>query len=119
MRAITLSLLTCTALVYALPQAQLDRRQNANTSTTPSQNYTLPAFDPDPAARATELEENLAGYQYNTSKIGNSSFSLGGPLGNQLVQKEVAQFNDDAKPVREAVRADAGKALQTVAGVSR
>ena len=76
-------------------------------------------FDPNPAARATEIQQNRAGYLYGPSLIGNSSFFLTGPLGDQLVQAEVALWNKDAAPVRAAVQAEATPVLQSVGAVSR
>lgn len=75
-------------------------------------------FDPNPAARATEIQKNRAGYLYGPSLIGNSSFFLTGPLGDQLVQEEVVQWNKDAAPVRAAVQAEATPVLQSVGAVS-
>ena len=110
--------LALVAVAQAYPQAQIIGVLSTNASTISNKSYTLPAFDPNPAARAAELEQNRAGYLYGPSKIGNSSFFLSGPLGDQVWQGEVALWEQDAAPVRAAVRAEATPALQSVIAVS-
>ena len=76
-------------------------------------------FDPNSAARAAELDKNRAGYLYGPSLIGNSSFFLTGELGDQLVQSDIALWNQDATPVRAAVQAEATPVLESVGIVSQ
>ena len=81
--------------------------------------YVLPIFDPSPAKRAAEVVSNRAGYLYEPSLLGNSSFFLTGPLGDKLVQSEVALWYKDATPVNEAIETEANPVLTTLSIVSR
>ena len=119
MHHILLCGLSFAALAQAHPQSQSYGIQGLNGSAVTNGTYVLPMFDPNPAARATEIQKNRAGYLYGPSLIGNSSFFLTGPLGDQLVQAEVALWNKDAAPVRAAVQAEATPVLQSVGAVSR
>ena len=118
MKSLILPLLGLTTFAYALPQPQTYNAGMANTSSTGNVTYVLPMFDPNPSARAAEISRNRAGYLYGPSLIGNSSFFLSGPLGDQLVQSEIALWNQTAAPVRAAVQADAGPVLETLTAVS-
>ena len=114
-----LYLLACSALATALPQqTQSDNHPNTYESDVKNGSYVLPMYDPNPAARAAELARNRAGYQYGPSLIGNSSFFLTGTLGDQLVNSEIALWNQDATPVRAAIRAEATPVLGAIRAVS-
>ena len=110
--------LALAAITQALPQPQFSSTQSLNGSRVSDGNYTLPASEPNPAARAAELTRNRAGYQYGPSKIGNSSFFLSGPLGDQLVQTEIADWNKSAASIQAGVQTDASLALQNLVAVS-
>ena len=113
--------LAVAALADALPPALsgkdvgggvLVMMNGSNTS------YSLPMFDPNPAARATEVKDNREGYLYQPSLIGNSSFSLGGPKGSQLVESDVGLWTNDATPQRAKVSDEAVLVRQSLAAVS-
>ena len=113
MKSAILGVVALSALARGQTQSQ------TNSSTVGNGTYVLPMFDPNPAARATELVKNRAGYLYGPSLIGNSSFFLTGELGDQLVQSDIALWNQDAAPVRAAVQAEATPVLQSVGVVSQ
>ena len=75
-------------------------------------------FDPNPAVRAAEIRDDREGYLYGPSLIGNSSFSLGGPKGNQLVQTDIGLWTNDAVPQRAVVRDEAALVRQRLTAVS-
>ena len=113
-----LALLASTAIASALPQTPSNTYPNTNGSTVKNGSYVLPMFDPNPAARTAELARNRAGYQYGPSLIGNSSFFLTGSLGDQLVKSEIDLWNQDAAPVREAIRAESTPVIGAIQAVS-
>ena len=100
-------------------QYQTNGSQSTNTTTAGNGTYVLPMFDPNPAARAAELANNRAGYLYGPSLIGNSSFFLTGQLGDQLVQSDIALWEQDAAPVNAAVQAEVTPVFQSVGVVSQ
>ena len=113
--------LAVAALADALPPALngkdvgggvLVMMNGSNTS------YSLPMFDRNPAARATEVKDNREGYLYQPSLIGNSSFSLGGPIGSQLVESDIGLWTNDATPQRATVSDEAVLVRQSLAAVS-
>ena len=118
MESLILPLLGLTTFAYALPQPQTNGAGMGNASIPGNVTYVLPMFDPNPSARAAEISRNQAGYLYGPSLIGNSSFFLTGPLGDQLVQSEIALWNQTAAPARAAVQADARPVLATLTAVS-
>ena len=111
--------LAIAAFAQALPRPQdggyisdsdmTNAGKNSSNST-----YSLPVFDPNPAARAAEVEEDRQGYQYAPSLIGNSSFFLGGSKGSQLVQTDVRLWTNDAAPQRASVKSDAAQVVGTL-----
>ena len=106
------------AIAQARPQPQTTGTNHVNGSITGNGSYVLPLYDPNPAARAAELERNRAGFLYGPSLIGNSSFFLTGPLGDQLVQSDIDLWNSDAGPVRSTIQAEAAPVLETLGAVS-
>lgn len=115
------TLLAVVALANALPPAfkggdvgggVLIMMNGSNSS------YSLPMFDPNAAARAAEIADDRAGYLYQPSLIGNSSFFLGGPKGGQLVQTDIGLWTNDATPQRVAVQDEAVLVRQSLAAVS-
>ncbi|KAL8784965.1 MAG: hypothetical protein Q9195_008831 [Heterodermia aff. obscurata] len=114
MKSAIVHILAFGGLALGLIQPQTNASQSTNATTVGNGTYVLPMFDPNPAARAAELDENRAGYLYGPSLIGNSSFFLTGSLGDQLVQSDVDLWNLDAAPVRAAVQAEATPVLQSV-----
>lgn len=75
-------------------------------------------FDPGPLERAEELKRNQAGYLYGPSLIGNTSYFLTGTLGNELVAKDLALWEQDAVNIQEAIAKDAPLAREALASVS-
>ena len=114
-------LLTLAALTHALPPPSNDLSTFTISSTNGSRgsnsSYSLPMFDPNPAARWAEIADNRAGYVYGPSLIGNSSFFPTGSKGDQLWQSEVTLWNQSAAPQRAAVGAEAAQVQQTLAAV--
>lgn len=113
--------LALAALVCALPPAWngkdvgggvLIMMNGSNTS------YSLPMFDPNPAARAAEVKDNREGYLYQPPLLGNSSFFLGGPKGSQLVESDIGLWTNDATPQRVQVSEEAVLVRQSLAAVS-
>ena len=110
--------LVIATIAQAFPQPQISGTQSTNGSNTSNRTYTIPASDPNPAARAEELARSRAGYLYGPSKIGNSSFFLTGSLGDERVNSDVGLFNRDAMQINATVRADATSALENLIAVS-
>lgn len=71
-------------------------------------------FDPNPAKRTAEIQNNRAGYQYGPSLMGNSSFFPTGALGDQLVKNEVNQWHQDYTPMILTIESEAGPVGETV-----
>lgn len=108
-------------LTLAHPSLSLENSQLSNGSIVRSpQNdtYFLPMFDPGPLERAEELKRNQAGYLYGPSLIGNTSYFLTGTLGDALVAKEVALWEQDAVNIQEAIAKDAPLVREALATVS-
>ena len=80
--------------------------------------YCLPQFDPDPKGRATELAADHEGYQYSPSLIGNSSFFIGGPKGQAVVQRDQTLWLNDAAIQRQQVIQEEGMAQKALEAVS-
>ena len=77
--------------------------------------FRLPMQDPSPEQRAQQINYHRQGYLYGPSVIGNSSYFPTGPLGDELVARQVALSKavadpnaqtiiDEATPVYEAVQ---------------
>ena len=113
-----LFLLASFAVASAFSRTHGNNYENTHGGGTKNGSYVLPMYDPNPAARAAELARNRAGYQYGPSLIGNSSFFLTGTLGDQLVNSEIALWNQDAAPVRAAIRAEAAPVVGAIQAVS-
>ena len=111
-------LLAVTALAHALPPALSDGDDGRFIISRRNSSYSLPMFDHNPAARATEIRDNREGYRYGPSLIGHSSFFPVGPKADQLVQDEKSLWNRDAAPQRAAVRAEAAPVRQALEAVS-
>lgn len=72
-------------------------------------------FDPDPAKHAVEIQTNRAGYLYGPPLSGNSSFFPTGTLGEKL---NINLWEQDASPVIEIIKSEAGPLLETRNAVS-
>ena len=111
--------LSLSSIAQAIPNPQGNSSSSLDSGVIGNGTYVLPIFDHSPAKRAAEIFGNRAGYLYGPSLVGNSSFFLTGPLGDKLVQREVALWYKDATPVNEAVEAEANLVLTTLSIVSR
>ena len=116
MKSSSLCALLLAAVAHALPKPQIDSEQTTNVSIPSNASYALPMFDPNPSARAAEIQQNRAGYLYGPSLIGNSSFFLTGSLGEQLVQNDIALWEKDAAPVNAAIQADSVSVVEGLTG---
>ncbi|MCJ1260456.1 hypothetical protein MMC22_000317 [Lobaria immixta] len=72
-------------------------------------------FDPGPLERSEELKRNQAGYVYGPSLIGNTSYFPTGTLGNELVAKDLAMWEQDAVYIQKAIAEDAPLAREALA----
>ena len=75
-------------------------------------------FEPDPAKHVVEIQTNRAGYPYGPPLIENSSFFPTGILGEQLVANNINLWEQDASPVDEIIKGEAGPVLEIVNAVS-
>ena len=75
-------------------------------------------YDPNSAARAQAISDKRAGFLYGPSILGNTSFFPTGPLGDAMVQRDVAQLNADSAVVATAAEADAALVVQALQKVT-
>jgi hypothetical protein len=76
--------------------------------------YTLPQHDPNPVLRTQEIATTKEQLIYGPSLIGDTSFFPAGPLGKQIVDRDVAQWRNDSAFVQTAAVPEAAAALAAV-----
>jgi hypothetical protein len=80
---------------------------------------TITQFDPDPEGRVQGVASNRAGYLYAPSLMGNASYHLGGNLGEQRIQEDLAKWFVDRNIVNASLNADLAEASAAITAVCR
>lgn len=78
----------------------------------------LPVYDALPAVRYTLVAEKRHGFLYGTSLMGNTSYFPSGLLGDEMVLKDIIQFDEDDTAISTAVVADTKNAIEAIEVVS-
>lgn len=76
--------------------------------------YVLPMFDKNESSRAEEISNNLVGYLYGPSLLGNLSYYPTGTLGKALVQEDVEYYFLDITVQAASVKNDSTKVLEAI-----
>lgn len=69
--------------------------------------FSLPQSAGNATLRQQQVAINRAGYQYAYSPLVQSSYFLGGPLGDPLVATEVSELTAEVGPLKVSLQTDA------------